>query len=194
MDFYIPLTSNVYVTGKVRKQRFGKHPIVSAELYYKGSKMRTYGEKTWEGTIYDGLDDQSIIGLAMLLLYECFSFYGFTYDDFPCRLEYGFDENYKKKVIMPYEYSRFPIGSTFEVESLLIDKDAEVYYVLNNSVEGRVVASSNLMILFPQIMSKYQRRICDHETILGSFSNRIFNKKFRVLEFGYQENRVEEVM
>ena len=196
MDFYVPLTSDVYVVGKARKQMFGKHPIVSAELYYKNSKMRTYGEKTWEGVIYDNLDDHSIVNLAMLLLHECFSYYGFTYDDFPFRLEYGYDENYKKKVILPYEYSRFPIGSIFEVESLLIDKTAQIYYVLNNSVEGRVIAPESIMVLFPEIMSKYERRVRDKETVLGFLSQRVFKKRFRVLKYGtyYEGKSVEEII
>ena len=189
MEFVIDFNNDTYVVVKTKKSLFGNRPLVSAELYYRYSKVHSYAEKKYEGISYDDFKDASAINLARVLLGETFSKFPFIYDDFPRKIEY----DYNHKMLLPYPLSRFPVGSTFEVVDYIINKRAEVYYILNNSNEGMVLAESNLLLLFPIIENKYTRSLSYREKGLCNITSRIFGKRFKVIKFGtYYEGKIAE--
>ncbi len=176
MNYQIKLSMDVTVVVNVRKPLLGKHPLVSSELYYCGSKLYSRTERTFWGLSYDHYQDHDALLEAMVLLGGCFRTHEFVYDEFPCQKVREPEFLFNK-----YPSASFPAGSTFEVEEFVICRSGgDVYYILNNSVAGRMVASYEQLCKFPNIIKNYKRIISDNEICIGFLSSRIIGKRFEI--------------
>ena len=180
MDYYFDYQKWLYIKVSVRKPTFSKHPAISEYVYYKESLLYTREEKVYQGMEYDKMTNEDLIIVSMATLSHVFSRFRFIYEEYPGHLEIWDDY----KPVFPYKHSHFPIGSTFEVGELLIDKNAEIYYVLQNSVEGTVLGSESILKLFPELLRNYSIPLTRDDSGPGYLSKRLIGKRFKVLKYG----------
>lgn len=176
----------------VRKATFSKHPAVSSEAEYKGSVLYKEKENVYEGLLYEKYSKYNAILMALCTLGRVFSNFKFVYDEYPDHIEH----DWRNERILPYNYSRFPIGSTFRVIKLLVDSDLTFYYVLENSEEGTVLGDARILRQFPEITDKYSSPVTWDDSAHGYLSKKLIGKRFRVLKFGstgYGERKLEEL-
>ena len=172
--YRIRLSEKITVIVNVKKPLLGKHPKVSSDLFYNATKFDSKEERVCFGLIYEKYQDYDALLEAMVLLGNSFMKYDFLFAEFPYIKEYDYSFVYKH-----YKEATFPSGSIFEVKNLIIDRRAEVYYLLNNSESGFGVASFEQLRKFPEIIEKYSRTISSNEIGVGFLSNQILGKKFR---------------
>lgn len=177
MDYHFNIQPWLYIVVSVRKPLLSDHPAVSAALYYRESLLYTQKERVFQGLFYNNYSEKNALLVEMCLLEEVFQLFPFVYSDFPEKIGYSNHGD----IILPYNHSFFPVGSIFEVEKFLISKRGEVFFVLNNSIEGRVITSHTRLIMFPEILERFQLKASWNDSGLGFISRRILGQKFRVL-------------
>ena len=183
MNYKIQLTGDITVSVDVKKTLLGNHPKVSSHLYYRGAALSvalplySKEDNVKYGLKYDQYNDYHAFLEAMMLLGSCFKMHRFIFDEFPYLKEYDCGT-----VSRHYTDSTVPLGSTFMIKDLIIDINAEVYYLLNNSIEGTVVATYEQLSRYPEIMNNFRRTISSDEVGIGFLSNNIIGKKFKVIE------------
>ena len=178
MNYKIRLSGDIVVTLNVKKTVLGNHPKVSADLYYCGTKLYSKDESTKFGLSYDSYTDYHAFLDAMVLLGSCFREHDFVFNEFPYLKEY--DCSYVER---HYKTSHFPEGSTFMIMEQIIDRGGDVYYLLNNSEEGKVVISESQLMKHSEITNRFKRTIAADEVGIGFLSNNIIGKKFKVKNY-----------
>ncbi|MBR6631629.1 MAG: hypothetical protein IKK89_06770 [Alistipes sp.] len=183
MNYKIQLSGDITVLIDVKKTFLGNHPKVSSYLYYRSTTLsapvplHSTENNIKYGLKYDQYNDYHAFLEAMILLGSCFKMHRFVFDEFPYLKEYDCGA-----VSRHYKDSTFPLGSTFMIKDLIIDINAEVYYLLTNSIEGTVVATHEQLSRYPEIMNNFRRTISSDEVGIGFLSNNIIGKKFKVIK------------
>ena len=176
----------------VRKPTFSKHPAVSTEAEYKGSILYKEKETVCEGLLFDNYSKENAVLRALVTLGSVFSNFRFVYDEYPDHIEH----DWRNDRILPYNFSRFPVGSIFQINRLLVDSDLTLYYVLENSEEGIVLGDQRILRQFPEIINNYSSPVTWEDSSHGYLSKKLIGKRFRVLKFGsngYGERELEEL-
>lgn len=180
MDYHIRFQSWLTIVVSVRKPWYSSHPSVSSTVFYKGSSLYSFEERVMDGILFNNYDREHALLEAASRLSWVFRLFPFIYKEFPEHLDY----DSRGYIIRPYPLSSLPAGCTFEVEKFLINKNGEVYFVVNNSAEGRVMVSHTFFTFFPQIKKKYYISSSWDDSGLGFVSRRIIGKRFKVLKNG----------
>lgn len=179
MDYYFNFQEWLYIKVSVRKPSFSKHPAISASVHYRGSLLYTAKESTYSGLLYENICNEDLFVIALATLSTVFCAFRFVYEDYPDHLEMD-DCNLP---VFPLKYSKFPVGSSFQVIKKLVDRNANFYYVIKNSVEGMVIGSERELRFFPEIVKSYSSPLTWDDSD-GRSSKKLLGKSFRILKTG----------
>lgn len=187
MEYHIEYQDWLYIRVSVSKSFFGNHPVETVRAYYRHSLLFDSGEIVCRGLKFEDYGERQALNSAWCVVHNLFTSFAFIYEDFPNHMEYDYNRN----LIRPYPYSRFPVGSRFDVEKLLVDKNARVFVVMNNSSEGRVITPEEHFLCFPLIDEFYRFSLSRSDRGVGHLSNRIIGQSFRILKYSKEQREYE---
>ncbi len=191
MNYFIYPHKDLTLKVTIRKPTFSKHPAYTVDVFYRGPLLYTQKETIIQGLLFEDFDAEHAITTAYATLVNVFTKYPFIYKDFiPGHIEY----DYNRRPILPHPFSLFPEGSSFTVTSIIgIDRNADYWLELYNTVEGTTVTTELTLLNFPIIKDKYKYTLSYGDSGIGLISKRILGKRFRVIQSGnYKSMRAVE--